>query len=60
MTTPKRPKQHWIPAVLLAGFSRDLERDWTRDKRLYVLQRGLKKARITAARSLAYERGLYD
>ncbi len=56
----KRPKQHWIPAVVLAQFSVDQERPRPRDRRLHVQLRQERCPRVVAAKNLAYERGLYD
>jgi hypothetical protein len=60
MSEARRPKQHWIPAVVLAGFSADVDRPRPRDKRLQVRYRNRPKAQVVAAKNLAYERGLYD
>ena len=60
MTEQERPKQHWIPAVVLSGFSSDLDRPRLRDRRLYVRHRHEREPRVTSAKNLAYVRGLYD
>lgn len=60
MTEPARPKQHWIPAVVLGGFSADVDRPKPRDRRLHVQYRSQGAPRITGAKNLAYVRGLYD
>lgn len=60
VTEQERPKQHWIPAVVLGGFSSDLDRPKPRDRRLYVRHRHEKEPRVTSAKNLAYVRGLYD
>jgi hypothetical protein len=52
--------QHWIPAVVLGGFSADTDRPKPRDRRLYVQHRDQHSPRITGAKNLAYVRGLYD
>ena len=60
MPERERPKQHWIPAVVLGGFSSDLDRARLRDRRLYVRHRHETEPRVTSAKNLAYVRGLYD
>jgi hypothetical protein len=56
----ERPKQHWIPAVVLGGFSSDQDRPKPRDRRLFVRHRHETEPRVARAKNLAYVRGLYD
>ena len=60
MSTPRRPKQHWIPAVVLGGFSADIDRRKPRERRLHVLERSQQAPHVVTAKNLAYVRGLYD
>jgi hypothetical protein len=55
-----RPRQHWLPAVHLAKFSADVDPRKPRDRRLYVRKRNVSALQFSAARTLAYSRGLYD
>jgi len=60
VSEPQRPKEHWIPALVLGGFSSDVDRAKPRDRRLCFRHRHETAPRVTGAKNLAYSRGLYD
>jgi hypothetical protein len=60
MTEARRPKHHYIPAVVLGGFSADIDRERRRDRRLNVVTRTKPTPHLVTARSLGHVRGLYD
>ncbi len=60
MTQSSPSRQHWLPAVHLAHFSTDTERQKPRERRLHVRERGQPTSHTRAARALGWEFDLYD